>query len=172
MNSAFLLFGLLALATLGSKRKESEPITGDPTKDTITPQALGWGRIVYEGRRKPIQVLGYTVAVDYDFRVVIYGYKQDGSQLVVRTGDWDYRNPPSKIFNMAWQDYVNQGGVPNYNWKVDFDDNYYTYAEKDEKLKDILAFISILAPQLKTDIIAKIPPDIQETIEVIVNNRR
>jgi len=172
MNSALLIVGILALATLGAKRRDSDLITGDPTQDTMIPSALGWGRIVYEGRRKPIQVFGKTIAVDYDFRVCIYGYKQDGSQLVVKTGDWDYRNPPSKIFNMAWQDYLNQGGASNYNWKVDFDDNYYIYAEKDEKLKDIMAFISILAPQLRTDIIAKIPPDIQETIEVIVNNRR
>ena len=172
MNSMILILGLVALATIGAKRQEDKPpVSGDDIPDeVVSDPVLGWGQILYKGVRTPQQIFGETYAVDYDFKVQINGYKTDGSPLMVATGNWDYRNSPSKIFNMAWQDYLAQGGDPKYNWKVNFDDNYYKYAEKDKKLDEVLAWVEFLWPDLRLDIEKRIPENVKDNIQIIIDS--
>lgn len=167
MNAA-LAIGLI-LFLMGSKRlsDDKQPPAVDPGEQPKD-RATKWGTITFEGVRNPIQVFGKTIAVDYDFKVIINGFKQDGSPLQVQTGNWDYRNSAEKIFGFAWDKYINQGGDPVVNFNVIYTPKYYEMAEKDAKLDQIMAVAELIFG-IRSKIESKIPPDIRDKIEIIIN---
>lgn len=132
------------------------------------------GSIRYIGSEK---VKAGGLYKDYDYRVQIDGFTKAGKPLTAYSGNaryhgadtWGFHNPPEKIFQIAWDNYLAQGGDPSINWAVTFEPSFYSAAEKDERLDTILNLLNVFFPDLRSKIEDAIPADVREDIEIIIN---
>ena len=157
MNITILLAIILLLGATGGKLL---------TRRSGSIRYIGSDKVVYGGLIK-----------DYDYRVQVDGFTKAGKPLTAYSGNaryhggdtWGFHNPPEKIFKIAWDNYLAQGGDPSINWAVTFDPSFYSAAKKDERYDSMLGLLNIFFPQLRTTIENAITSDVREDIEIIIN---
>tara|TARA_B100000686_G_C16724939_1_gene937216 strand:+ start:453 stop:1028 length:576 start_codon:yes stop_codon:yes gene_type:complete len=123
-----------------------------PGKKSGTIRYIGSAKVKWGGLRR-----------DYDYRVQINGFTMSGQPLEAYSGNWrghggdtwDYANQPDKIFDIAFNNYIEQGGDPNLNWNVITEQSFYDYAKKNDRLQNLLSIIQIAFPNLRATILAR-----------------